>query len=69
MVHSGGFYRVEKRRIGPGEMPAVCTVQVGGGVDVGERSDPTRVVYYLTGGALLVDPRIAAQCCWPPRSR
>jgi uncharacterized membrane protein len=60
MVHSGGFYRVEKRRIGPGEMPAVLhwfkweaalTWATGLLLLV--------VVYYLTGGALLVDPAVS----------
>ena len=60
MVHSGGFYRVEKRRIAPNEMPAVLhwfrweamlTWATGLLLLV--------VVYYLTGGALLVDPAVS----------
>jgi len=61
MVHSGGFYRVEKRRIGPGEMPgvlhwfkweAMLTWATGMVLLV--------VVYYLTSGALLVDPAVSS---------
>lgn len=57
MVHSGGFYRVEKRLVGPGEMPAVlhwfkweAALTWATGILL------LVVVYYLTGGALLLDP-------------
>lgn len=60
MVHSGGFYRVEKRRIGPNEMPAVlhwfkweAMLTWATGLLL------LAVVYYLTGGALLVDPAVS----------
>lgn len=60
MVHSGGFYRVEKRRIGPNEMPAVlhwfkweAALTWATGLLL------LAVVYYLTGGALLVDPAVS----------
>lgn len=60
MVHSGGFYRVEKRRIGAGEMPAVlhwfkweAALTWASGLML------LIVVYYLTGGALLVDPAVS----------
>jgi uncharacterized membrane protein len=57
MVHSGGFYRVEKLRLGPGELPArlhwfrweaALTGMSGFGLLV--------IVYYLTGGVYLLDP-------------
>ncbi len=61
MVHSGGFYRVEKRRIGPGEMPGVlhwfkweAALTWASGMVL------LAVVYYLTGGALLVDPAVSS---------
>ncbi len=57
MVHSGGFYRVERRRVGPGQMPsrlhwfkweAAITWISGVALLV--------VVYYATGGLYLLDP-------------
>ena len=60
MVHSGGFYRVERRRIGPGQMPpllhwfkweAAITWMSGLLLLI--------VVYYLTGGIYLVDPAVS----------
>jgi uncharacterized membrane protein len=59
MVHSGGFYQVEKRRPGPGEIPAVLhwfkyealfTWITGIALLV--------LVYYLTG-AYLLDPNVS----------
>lgn len=60
MVHSGGFYQVEKRLIGPGEMPKTlhwfkweATITwITGFFLLG-------LVYYMTGGAYLVDPAVA----------
>lgn len=61
MTHSGGFYQVEKRKIGPGEMPAVLhwfkweaffTWLTGIFLLL--------VVYYFTGGIYLVDESVAA---------
>ncbi|MGQ0643629.1 MAG: urate hydroxylase PuuD [Gemmatimonadaceae bacterium] len=61
MVHSGGFYIVEKRRIGPGDIPAVlhwfkweAMLTWASGLVL------LAVVYYLTGGALLIDPAVSA---------
>ncbi len=59
MVHSGGFYQVEKRVIGPGRMPAVlhwfkweaAITWLSGAFLLG-------VVYYSTRGAYLVDPLV-----------
>jgi uncharacterized membrane protein len=60
MVHSGGFYRVEKLRVGPNEVPAIlhwfkweAALTWATGLLL------LAVVYYLTGGALLVDPAVS----------
>jgi uncharacterized membrane protein len=61
MVHSGGFYHVERRVIGPGAMPATlhwfkweaAITGISGLFLLG-------VVYYMTRGVYLVDPRVAA---------
>ncbi len=59
MVHSGGFYEVEKRALTPGQMPArlhwfkwqnFTTWASGIGLLI--------VVYYLNGGAYLIDPSV-----------
>jgi len=61
MVHSGGFYQVEKRLIGPGQMPkvlhwfkweAMLTALTGGLLLV--------IVYYLHADTFLVDPAVSA---------
>src|SRR4051812_47286015 len=61
MVHSGGFYQVEKRLIGPGTMPktlhwfkyeALFTWITGFLL--------LNVVYYLSGGIYLIDPAISS---------
>ncbi len=60
MVHSGGFYRVEKRIIGPGTMPGVLHwfkyealfTWITGIVLL-------FVVYYTLGGLYLIDKRLA----------
>jgi uncharacterized membrane protein len=60
MVHSGGFYRVERRIIGPGRMPATlhwfkweaAITWISGFFLLG-------VVYYSTRGAYLIDPEVA----------
>ncbi|MGH7713348.1 MAG: urate hydroxylase PuuD [Gemmatimonadaceae bacterium] len=61
MVHSGGFYRVERRRIGPAELPPLlhwfkweAMLTWASGMVL------LAVVYYLTGGALLVDPAVSS---------
>ena len=59
MVHSGGFYLVERKHIGPGTMPKVLHwfkyealfTWITGFLLLS-------VVYYLTGGAYLVDPAV-----------
>lgn len=59
MVHSGGFYRVEKRRIGPGSLPAVlhwfrweAALTLATGVLL------LGLVYYGHGAILLLDPAV-----------
>src|SRR5262245_17597147 len=60
MVHSGGFYQVERRRIGPGRMPAVlhwfkweaALTWISGILLL-------TVVYYLTGGIYLTDASVS----------
>lgn len=60
MVHSGGFYVVERRRLGPGEMPAVlhwfrweaALTAISGLLLLA-------VVYYASPGAFLVDPAVS----------
>ncbi|MGH7567909.1 MAG: urate hydroxylase PuuD [Gemmatimonadales bacterium] len=60
MVHSGGFYQVERRRIGPGRMPralhwfkweAALTWITGFLL--------LSIVYYLSGGVYLVDASVS----------
>ncbi len=60
MVHSGGFYQVERRRLGPGQVPtelhwfkweALITWLTGLALLV--------IVYYATGGMYLVDANVA----------
>lgn len=60
MVHSGGFYVVERRRLGPGEVPAVlhwfrweaALTAVSGLLLLA-------VVYYASPAAFLVDPAVS----------
>lgn len=60
MVHSGGFYRVERRRVGPGRMPAVlhwfkweaAFTWISGLGLLG-------LLYYSTRGLYLVDPAVS----------
>lgn len=60
MVHSGGFYEVQRRRIGPGRMPgllhwfkweAMITALTGAGL--------LGLVYYSTRGIYLTDPAVS----------
>lgn len=60
MVHSGGFYQVLRRRIGPGQMPrtlhwfkweAAFTWMTGIAL--------LTLLYYLSGGIYLVDPAVS----------
>lgn len=61
MVHSGGFYRVERRKVGPGRMPArlhwfkweALITWVSGALLLG-------LLYYGTGGLYLTDPLVSS---------
>ncbi len=61
MVHSGGFYQVEKRLIRPGEMPKILHwfkweatfTWLSGFALLG-------LVYYTTGGMYLIDPAVSS---------
>ncbi len=60
MLHSGGFYQVEKKQLAPSEMPAVLHwFKWQNGVTWISGILLLIVVYYLGGGALLVDPAIS----------
>jgi uncharacterized membrane protein len=57
MVHSGGFYRVERRRVGPGRMPAVLHwFQWEAALTWLSGAALLALVYYSTGGLFLLDP-------------
>jgi uncharacterized membrane protein len=60
MVHSGGFYQVVRRKLGPGELPAPlhwfrweAALTAASGLLL------LIAVYYVTGGVYLVDPMVA----------
>jgi uncharacterized membrane protein len=61
MVHSGGFYRVERRRVGPGRMPRTlhwfkweaAVTWLSGALLLG-------LLYYGTGGLYLTDPLVSS---------
>jgi len=60
MVHSGGFYQVVRRKLGPGELPAPlhwfrweAALTAASGLLL------LTLVYYLSGGVFLVDPSVA----------
>ena len=66
LLHSGGFYQVAKRKLGPGLVPqtlhwfkweAALTWFTGFGL--------LTVVYYLSGGVYLVDPAVARIAAGP----
>ena len=59
LLHSGGFYQVEKKQLPPGQMPAVLHwfkwqnfTTWASGISL------LVVVYYMGGGALLADPSV-----------
>lgn len=61
MLHSGGFYQVEKKQLAPNEMPAVLHwFKWQNGVTWLSGISLLIVVYYLGGGALMVDPAVSA---------
>lgn len=61
MVHSGGFYEVEKKLLEPGRMPAeLHWFKWQNGITWISGISLLVVVYYLNDGAFLVDPAVAA---------
>ena len=61
MVHSGGFYEVEKRQLAPGQLPPVLHwfkwqnfTTWASGISL------LVVVYFMNGGAYLIDPQVRA---------
>ena len=61
MVHSGGFYQVERRRIGPGRMPeALHWFKWEAALTWISGILLLTVVYYLSGGIYLVDASVSA---------
>jgi uncharacterized membrane protein len=60
LLHSGGFYQVEKKQLAPSEMPAILHwFKWQNGVTWISGISLLIVVYYLGGGALLVDPSVS----------
>jgi uncharacterized membrane protein len=59
MVHSGGFYQVEKRRIGPGELPAVLHWFKWEALLTWVSGIALLVLVYYLGGAYLLDPSVS----------
>lgn len=61
MVHSGGFYRVERRRLGPGEMPRTLHWFKWEAAFTGLSGVLLlALVYHRRGAAYLVDPSVSA---------
>lgn len=61
MVHSGGFYQVEKRRIAAGGMPATLHwFKWEAALTWATGTLLLAIVYYLSGASLLIDPAVAA---------
>ncbi len=61
MVHSGGFYQVEKRRVAAGEVPATLHwFKWEAALTWATGMVLLAVVYYLGNASLLIDPGVAA---------
>lgn len=61
LLHSGGFYQVEKKQLAPNEMPAILHwFKWQNGVTWLSGISLLIVVYYLGGGALMVDPSVSS---------
>ncbi len=61
MVHSGAFYEVEKKLLGPGEMPAqLHWFKWQNGITWMTGMSLLVVVYFMNGAAYLVDPSVRA---------
>src|SRR6266496_6728787 len=59
MVHSGGFYQVEKRRPGPGEVPAVLHWFKWEAMFTWITGISLLVLLYYLSGAYLLDPSVS----------
>jgi len=59
MVHSGGFYQVEKRRPGPGEVPAVLHWFKWEAMLTWITGISLLVLVYYLSGAYLLDPSVS----------
>ncbi|MFN2570948.1 MAG: urate hydroxylase PuuD [Gemmatimonadales bacterium] len=59
MVHSGGFYQVEKRRPGPGEIPPVLHWFKWEALFTWITGISLLVLVYYLSGAYLLDPRVS----------
>jgi uncharacterized membrane protein len=60
MVHSGGFYQVEKKFLAPGQMPnTLHWFKWQNGITWLSGIALLVLVYYMGGAALMVDPRIS----------
>jgi uncharacterized membrane protein len=61
LLHSGGFYQVEKKQLAPHEMPAeLHWFKWQNGITWLSGISLLVVVYYLQGAAFLLDPQVAA---------
>ena len=60
MVHSGGFYQVEKRRPGPGEVPAVLHWFKWEAMFTWISGIALLVLLYYMSGAYLLDPAVSS---------
>jgi uncharacterized membrane protein len=61
MVHSGGFYRVERRKIGPGRMPATLHwFKWEAGITWMSGVALLGLLYYGTRGLYLTDPSVSS---------
>jgi uncharacterized membrane protein len=61
LLHSGGFYQVEKKQLAPNEMPAILHwFKWQNGVTWLSGISLLVVVYYLGGGALMIDPTVSS---------
>jgi len=60
MVHSGGFYQTEKRRPGPGEMPAVLHWFKWEALFTWISGIALLVLIYYLSGAYLLDPAVSS---------
>ncbi|MFO0554972.1 MAG: urate hydroxylase PuuD [Polyangiaceae bacterium] len=60
MVHSGGFYQIEKKRLEPGEMPRVLHWFKWQSYTTWMTGISLLVLVYYVGGGFMVDPQVRA---------